>query len=148
MKPEVNEILTGLLGAVITDIAPHLPEGYPQGSMSLVALLMMFSAQEYDRAAEVRFNENLAMRGLFVDAARDVPDPDLQRRLLKAGNESDESLLISALNASNCELKELLVELHLATEMNDTPWAHNTDELIWAMLEEFTAARKLDLPAF
>ena len=34
MKPEVNEILTGVLGTVLTDIAPHLPEGYPQGSMT------------------------------------------------------------------------------------------------------------------
>ncbi len=88
------------------------------------------------------------MRGLFADAARDVPDPDLQRRLLKAAREVDDSLLISALNASNSELKELMIELHLATEMNDSDWAHNTDELIWAMLAEFTAARKLELPAF
>ncbi len=148
MKPEVNEILPGLLGTVITDIAPHLPEGYPQGSMSIIALLMIFSAQEFDRAAEVRSHENRAMRGLFADAARDVPDPDLQRRLLKASNESDESLLVSALNASNSDLKELLIELHTATEMNDSDWAKNTDELIWAMLAEFTAARKLNLPVF
>jgi len=148
MKPEVNEILPGLLGTVITDIAPHLPEGYPQGSMSVIALLMLFSAQEFDRAAEVRSHENQAMRALFSDAAREIPDPDLKRRLQKAANESDESLKVSALNASNCLLKDLMIELHTATELSDSDWARNTDELIWAMLAEFTAARKLDLPAF
>ena len=147
MRPEVDEILTGVLGTVLTDIAPHLPEGYPQGSMNLIALLMIFASQEYDRAAEVRAHENAAMRALFADAAGPVPDPDLRHRLQKASNESDESLKVSLLNASNTILKELLIELHEMAETSDSPWGSSTEELIWAMLAEFTAARKLDIPA-
>ncbi len=146
MKPEVNDILTGVLGTVLSDIGPHLPEGYPQGSMNLIALLMVFSAQEYDRAAEVRAHENAAMRALFADVASSVPDPDLRYRLERAANESDDSLKVSALNASNSRLKELLIELHELVENSDAAWARSTDELIWAMLAEFTAARHLDLP--
>jgi len=146
MKPEVNEILTGVLGAVLTDIAPHLPEGYSQGSMTLIALLMIFSAQEYDRAADVRASENDAMRALFADVAGSVPDPDLSTRLKKAAHTADESLRVSALNASNGDLKELLIELHVLAEESDTPWARAADEMIWAMMAEFTAARHLDMP--
>ncbi len=151
MKPEVNEILTGVLGAVMTDIAPHLPGGYSQGSMSMIALLMIFAAQEYDRAADVRARENAAMRALFADVtgkgAGAVPDPDLRARLQKAANEADESLKVSVLNASNSTLKELLIELHMLAEESDAPWAKAADEMIWALLAEFTAARHLDIPA-
>jgi hypothetical protein len=147
MKPEVSDILTGVLGAVLTDIAPHLPEGYAQGSMSLIALLMIFSAQEYDRAAEVRRAENDAMRALFADVAGSVPDPDLRGRLERASRETDDSLRVSALNTSNAALKDLLIELHVLTEESDAPWGRSADEMIWALLAEFTAARHLDMPA-
>jgi len=146
MKPEVSDILTGVLGAVLTDIAPHLPEGYAQGSMSLIALLMIFAAQEYDRAAEVRANENRSLRALYADVAGSVPDPDLRARLERASREADESLRVSALNAANAALKELLIELHVLAEESDAPWARSTDEMIWALLAEFTAARHLVMP--
>ena len=146
MKPEVNEILTGVLGTVLADIAPHLPEGYPQGSMTMIALLNIFAAQEYDRAAEVRAHENNAMRALFADVAASLPDPDLRARLEKASSESDESLKVSVLNTSNSSLKELLIELHKMAEESDAAWARAADEMIWALMAEFTAARHLDIP--
>jgi hypothetical protein len=146
MRPEVSEILTGVLGAVLTDIAPHLPEGYAQGSMSLIALLMIFASQEYDRAADVRAAENRSLRALFADVGPSLPDPDLRARLAKAARETDESLRVSALNAANAGLKELLIELHVLAEESDAPWASAADEMIWALLAEFTAARHLDMP--
>jgi len=146
MRPEVSEILTGVLGAVLTDIAPHLPEGYAQGSMSIIALLMIFASQEYDRAADVRVAENRSMRALYADVAGSVPDPDLRTRLKKASREADESLRVSALNASNAALKDLLIELHVLAEESDAAWARAADEMIWALLAEFTAARHLDMP--
>ena len=50
----------------------------------MIALLNIFAAQEYDRAAEVRAHENNAMRALFADVAASLPDPDLRKRLEKA----------------------------------------------------------------
>jgi hypothetical protein len=147
MKPEVNDILTGVLGTVLTDIAPHLPEGYPQGSMTMIALLNIFAAQEYDRAAEIRAHENDAMRALFADVAGGVMVPDLRARLERAAKDADDSLRISALNKTNSDLKELLIELHTLAEESDSAWGRSTDELIWALLAEFTTARHLDIPA-
>ena len=70
MKPEVDQILMITAGQVMGELTPNLPTQYTQGVAQIAALMTILSAQEYDRAAEIRVNENRDMRALFAELAR------------------------------------------------------------------------------
>ena len=116
MKPEVDQILGLSAGQLMGVLAPQLPAGFAQGSASLLGIMMMLMAQEYDRAAEIRVRENDDMRALFREAAAKIADKDLKAMVTRAGETRDASLKISALNAENTELRRVLIRLQVHAE--------------------------------
>lgn len=116
MKPEVDQILALSSQHLMGALAPQLPPGYAQGGASLLGIMMMLSAQEYDRAAEVRAAENSDMRVLFREAAPKITDAELKSVVSKAATTEDRSLRISALNAENTELRRVLIRLQAYAE--------------------------------
>ncbi len=148
MKPDVGDILQNSFATLIGDVAPHLRNDYALGSTSVIALMMLFAAQEFERGADQRFRENTALRELFREAAAVVTDLPLRSRLAAQAASREESLTISALTASNNTLRDLLIELHRFVETWEDPLGTELDRRIWAHLRRFAEAQALDMPAF
>lgn len=142
MKPEVDQILGLSAQQLLGSIAPLLPTGYAQGSASLLGFMMMLSAQEYDRAADIRASENADMRGLFRDVAGEVADAELKSMLSKAAATQDRSLTVSALNAENMELRRVLIRLQTHAEEKSL---RDLERRIWDVLKASADRRLLRL---
>jgi hypothetical protein len=143
MKPEVDQILNTSAMQLIGTIAPLLPASYSQSSASLLGFMMMFCAQEYDRAADIRFAENADMRALFGEIASAVSDAALKAKLEAAAKSKDESLKISALDAANHELRKLLIDAQTQIEAQG---ARDAEKKIWTVLRTAADRRVLKMP--
>ena len=106
MKPEVDFVLRSMMEKLLTEVAPAVGDGYVRSNVEAIAGLMVAAAEEYDRAAHVRAEENEAMRAdLSRRAAPSVLDAGLRARLEAAAAERDTSLRVSDLNAANDRLR-------------------------------------------
>lgn len=138
MKPEVPEVLGMLAANLVTNVVPRVDLAYVAKDAELMVFLLMAAAEEFDRAAELRFRENGDLRGLFGDAAQQVDDTELGQRLEDAAGGEDTSLTVSALTASNADLRALLIDLHEHVEtavVSGAPWADALDRRIWDFLQ-------------
>jgi len=145
MNPEVDKILDFSASQLMTQLAPLLPSGYAQGSASLLSMMMMLAAQEYDRAAEIRVAENTDLRALFGELAPLISDPALRTDLQRAATKKDASLAISALNTSNAEFRRLLIALQAHMEEAAGIVARTAEARIWEVLKASAARRLLKL---
>jgi hypothetical protein len=143
MKPEVDQILNTSAMQLIGGVAPQLSTSYAQSSASLLGFMMMLSAQEYDRAADIRAAENTDLRALFAEIADAVKDHALRTRLEAASNTEDQSLKISALDTANHELRKLLIEAQTHIETLD---ARDIEKKIWSVLRAAADRRVLKMP--
>jgi hypothetical protein len=142
MTPEADQILRVSAAQLMAHLAPLLPEGYAQGHAMVLSLMLNMSAQEYDRAAEIRARENDDMRALFGALAPQVDDTLLRAEIRAAAATRDESLAISALNKSNADLRRLLIRLqeHVESRGNKAAEAH-----IWEVLRRMAERRLVKL---
>lgn len=147
MKPEADQILNMSAMQQLTQILPQLPAGYAQGTTSLIAVLSMMAAQEYERGAHIRVTENADMRALFRDLTSSLGDVSLSKKLRDAGETSDASFAISALDTANCDLRVVLIELHAHVEALPGPAARDAERRIWALLKASAERRIVRLPA-
>ena len=145
MKPEVDQILGVTAGRIMDELMPLLPNQYAQGTAAIASMMLMLSAQEYDRAADIRAAENAGMRALFAELAPLVRDAALKARLEVAARSTDESLKISALDQNNYGLRDLLIALHEHVEGVDGEAARTAETRIWQALKKFADARRLSL---
>jgi len=141
MKPASAQILGLSAGKMLSEILPQLPSQFAQGSTSLVAFLMMFCAQEAERGAEIRVNENAAMRKLFAELAPMVGDASLKAKLEDASKSKDASLKTSDLDAANYKLRRVLIALQIHIEDMQGEKARGAEKHIWQMLRVAAAAR-------
>lgn len=149
MKPDVDRTLQLLAQSLLLELGPALPSDYVQKNAMLAALLLASAAEEWDRAAERRAEENRALRAIFRDAAgRDVERADLRARLETAARGSDASLRVSDLERANGELRALLVELHAHVEELATRDAREIEASIWEELRRSTERRRLAMQPF
>ncbi len=139
MIPEVDHMLSLSAAQLMGTLLPQLPDGYAQGQAMLLSVMMAIGAQEYGRAADVRASENADMRTLFRELAPDVGDKELRARLEAAAGTRDETLVISALNTSNAELRSLLIALQTIVEQQENREAQLH---IWDVLKR-SAERRL-----
>ena len=123
--------------------APTDPEPLQRAERQaqVVAALMFMSAQEYDRAADIRASENVDMRALFKLLAPQIADADLCRDLEAATASREESLRISSLNASNEHLRKILIRLHAHLDETGAD-----TRPVWDVLKAMAARRTLTLP--
>jgi divalent metal cation (Fe/Co/Zn/Cd) transporter len=148
MKPDVDQVLQILAGHLMAEIAPSLESDYAQRSAQLVGILLTTAAEEWDRAAERRCQENRALRELFADAAPQVSDAGLRARLEAAAASEESSLRIADLERANDALRGLLIELHGEVESLDTAEAHRIEDRIWQELRLSTERRRLAMHPF
>jgi len=146
MKPEVTTVMQGYVGTLFGSILPALNSEYSMGDTGLMAMSFMMMAQEFDRAADIRLQENEDMRALFAHAAEEIDNEALAVRLRDAASGADASLRVSALSKANDELKALLIVLHEFVESSKAKWAPELEMRIWSVLCAGTERRKLDFP--
>ena len=146
MKPEADQILNTSAFQLLMNVAPLLPSGYPQGTASLIAMLSMMAAQEYERGADIRVAENNDMRRLFAHAAAVVADGSLKARLLALAETKDTSLAISALDAANYDLRRLLTELQAHLEQQSGAAVRDAERRIWVVLKAAADRRLVRVP--
>lgn len=148
MKPDVARFLEVMAAQLMLEMAPALEPRYRQASLFASAVLLQAVAEEYDRAAARRVEENREIRRLFREALPVVEAGDLRGRLDKAAAGGDPGLRVADLERANAELRGLLIELHAHVEELDTPPARRVEEQIWRELAASTERRRIALNPF
>ena len=147
MKPDVPVVMRGLFGTMLMEIAPNLTAEYSAGSVGIMSMMIFMTADEYDRAADIRAAENAEMRALFAEAAGLVADAGLKAKLAEAAEGKDASLRISALDKENAALASLLIELQAHVEESVATWAAGIEARIWDYIVAAADRRKLTFPS-
>jgi hypothetical protein len=141
MSPEVDTILALSAQKIALGFGEH-GQAFAQGTAMLLNLMLMMSAKEYDRAADIRVAENADIRALFAELAPSVGDAALKAKLEAAARSKDESLRISVLNEGNAALRWLLTEAQVHAE---TAGAKDAQKKIWAVLKAMATRRFVSL---
>jgi hypothetical protein len=148
MRPGVDVYLGELARALAQDFAPKLPSAFEQSALVRHAMLIGVVADEFDKAASRRIEENQALRALFADAVEAIPNSDLRSRLLVACETEDRSFKVRDLDKSNCGHRSLLIELHEHVEQLAGEEAKSIEEAIWRELVRSTERRRTPLNRF
>jgi hypothetical protein len=143
MKPSPDLVLNQAFAKLAMEIGPALPAGYSQGSVTTTAVLLLMTAQEFNRAADVRAKENAAMRALFAEQASGIGGA-LGQQMRAAADGKDTDLTVATLDASNASLKTTLIALQ--THAEDVKSAL-LQKRIATMLQSFATGRQIFLPA-
>ena len=144
MKPSPELVLNQAFAKLAMEIGPALPAGYGQGSVTTTAGLLLLTAQEFNRAADVRAKENAAMRRLFGDVTASIGGK-LGEELKTAAGSRDKDLTIATLDQGNASLKTTLIALQ--THAEDTRLGA-VETRIARLLQEFADARQVFFPVF
>jgi hypothetical protein len=110
--------------------------------MALMAFMMLAVAEEFDRAAHRRVEENIELRKLFSRALPAVEDETLKSGLAAAGGEMETDWRISSLDKSNNALLELLIELQAHIESVENENARLLKKEIWEVLKKYAKRRE------
>jgi hypothetical protein len=121
-------------------ISPAIDDPFATQMARLSGMLLRICANGVDEAAELRVEENAAIRRLLREAADLVPAP-LASRLQEAAASTDPGLKISVLDAENNRLRLLLVRAQTVLENSDDGAALSLDQRIWQLLEAAEAKR-------
>jgi hypothetical protein len=148
MKPDVDVTLQLIAASLMTEVAPKISDDYTARNSMLTVMLLQCAAEEWDRAAARRVEENRTLRRLFAESAPEIGDSDLRGRLEAASGEEDESVRISDLNRSNDRLRTLLIELHAHVEEVETEAARRIEAAIWKELRVSCERRALSVAPF
>lgn len=148
MIPAVEQMLVTSAGLLGQDIAPRVAsEAYAVGNVGTTALMLVFAAQEIDRAAENHARDIDERRAIFAQAAAVIDDAALAARLsAAAGSSAPRSFRPSVLGAENAKLAELLIALHALVEERDAEWAKALDSQILDHLAASAGRRTLFIP--
>ena len=142
MRPQGDYILRTVATTLATKYLPMLEVEHAKSELGLTALLMGVVSEEFERAAHRRIEENRALRKIFLEALPVVEDEDLKRRLNEAIGKEEKDFHVSALDKLNCELQEVLIELHASVETLDGEDARNLEKSIWQELERGVKRRE------
>lgn len=148
MKPDVPVVLGKVGQALLAQIGPEIRADYAQRSALVATLLLQCAAEEWERGAARRVEENAALRALFRDALAAVGDAALRERLSAASEGRDDDLHLSALDRSNDVLRALLIELHAHVEEQEGEAARAAEAAIWREMLRSTERRALSVSPF
>jgi hypothetical protein len=148
VKPDVPVALQKLSLSLLVEIAPTIAAEYPQRSAGVAALMLQIAAEEWDRAAARRAEENAALRALFREALPVVSDRGLREDLEASAGSRDDDLRLTALDAANRELRRRLIALQAHVETREGEAARRVEAAIWAELRRSTERRAVPLAPF
>jgi hypothetical protein len=142
MRPTSEHILQTVANSLMMEHMPAATVEKTKAELGLSALLLGVVSEEMERAVARRVEENQELRRLFSDALPVVKDQDLKNRLSKAAQGEETDYRVSALDKANCDLLELLTELHGHVEGLEGEGASKLEEAIWKALENWTKRRE------
>lgn len=136
----IGNALHGLEEFLRDRIAPAIEDTYVSPMARLSAMVLRLCANGVDDAAELRVEENAAIRAILGEAAALLRAP-FARELQSAATSNDPGLKISVLDAENHRLRVLLVTVQAALEDSTVAAAKALDQRIWQLLESAEAKR-------
>jgi len=148
VKPDENLVLADFAARFAGEIAPQVQPAYLAAAIGMSAGILGMIAEDWDRSASRRVEENRAVRGLFRDAAGLGLEAGLAARLAALAEGNDDDLRLSALEAGNEVLRAALIELHAAVEAMDGAAATALNDAIWRELAASTERRRLSVGSF
>jgi len=148
MRPNEDQVFGVSAMDLLMRVVPEISPAYHQGTVGMIAAMLAMAAEEWDRVASRRIEENAAIRAIFRRAAPEVPDSGLRARLESMAHASDSDFRISALERSNCDLRAALIELHAAVERQVGPRAREIEDEIWRELSKSTERRRFSTAPF
>lgn len=148
MRPRIDAVFATFAMDLAQRVIPAISPSYHQGTIGMIASMLAMVAEEWDRGASRRIEENSRIRDLFRDSAASVKDAGLKRRLSELAETSDRDFRISALEANNCTLRAALIDLHAHVEQQTGPEARKVEEAIWRELLQSTERRRLSTAQF
>jgi hypothetical protein len=143
MRPRIETVFQVVAGDLLARVAPAVGSSYHQGTVGMVATLLAIAAEEWDRAASRRIEENAAIRVLFREAAPVVQNSALSQRLTELAAADERDFRVSALEANNCALRAALIDLQSYAENEKGPDARRVEDEIWKELVKSTERRRL-----
>ena len=148
MKPDENLVLADFAARFAGEIAPQVQPAYLASAIGMSAGILGMIAEDWDRAASRRVEENRAVRGLFAQAAGLALEAGLASRLAALAEGNDDDLRLSALEAGNEALRAALIDLHAAVEAMEGAAAKALNDAIWRELSASTQRRRLSAGSF
>jgi hypothetical protein len=155
--PQAVTYLDRLAAQLGGPVASRLPTAYEQAGMVREPMHLQAVRVEFERAAARRVEENNAIRALLKRGAH-LPGlgPAHRQAWAEAAATQDVDLSVSALQAGNTMLRELLVEMHALLEVmtQDGQAAPSPDEAavlleaVWLELRRSTERRHLPSDRF
>jgi hypothetical protein len=142
MRPQGDHILRAVATTMATKYLPQVASDHGKSDFGLLALLMGVVSEEFERAAHRRIEENSAIRKIFKDALPVLKDEGLKKRVKEASEKTEDDYRISALDKLNCDLQEVLIDLHANIETIEGEDARRIEEQIWVELENWTKRRE------
>jgi hypothetical protein len=147
VRPEIPVVLEDHAARLVERIMPHL-SGFDANSVAMMSAMLKMVAEEWDRSAAWRVEENAAIRALFKAALPSVADPALANRLGALAARVDADFHVKVLDAANEVLRAALADLHAHVETLNTPLARTIEESIWAELRRSVDRRRVGLANF
>jgi hypothetical protein len=136
----IENALHGLDEFLREKITPAISDPYVAPMARLSSLLLRICANGVDDAAELRVEENAAIRLILREAAGLLPEP-LSDQLRDAAGSTDPGLKISVLDEENRRLRLLLAHAQESLEACDGPAEQILAQRIWRLFEAFEAKR-------
>ena len=78
MRPAIDRVMQQLAMTLMGEVAPLVSVDYVQRNTALISMLLSCVAEEWDRAAERRVEENRELRRILGVAAPSVVDGELR----------------------------------------------------------------------
>ena len=140
MNLTIDNALHGIEQLLRERIAPEVGDPFAAQMARLSCMLLRISANAVDDAAEVRVQENAAIRAILGDAAG-LMEGEIAARFEDAARSSDPGLKLSVLDVENHRLRGLLVEAQAALETSNDAALQALAQAGWRLLEDIEARR-------
>lgn len=141
MRPSSLKVIT-FLARDMPEYAQDVDSPFLKKQLSTTATLLSMLAQDLDRAVPRRIAEAKAIRAIFREAQNVVRDPGLADKIGREAEQETDDLHLSALDAENDRLRELLTQLHAHVETLEDASAELVSEAIWKELALQTERRR------
>ena len=142
MRPQGDYILKTVATNLATKYVPKVDSDSEKAELALMSFLMGVVSEEFERVAHRRMEENNSLRKLFSKSLSAVKGDGLRARLEATSKEEETDWRISSLDKSNCELVELLIELHAHIETLDDEPSRKLESAIWEELKNYAKRRE------
>ncbi len=149
MRPNGEEILRGVQGALMTFVLPELQTDYARTELMAIQTLLGIAASDWDGAAQRLVDDNATLRDLARSAADALasvaPDDAFAGELRALADETDASLRLSDLRAANDRLRDAIGRLGARLEGVGVPALRELRAAIIAYLRADLESRALPL---